>query len=785
MKKLDKRLIRLIKNSKGQFISISLTVILALTIYVSFSMVGDNLNDSIFSFYEATNFADISVEVVRVPNGAIDQLHNIEGVGFAQGRISRDVPLRVEDPNEKVNVRITSIPEESPIINDFYILDGTRPIDNSRTTVVLQQFSDARGIALEDAITPYIGGREISLDVIGIVGSPEYIYLMENEQSLLPAPEQFGVIYVAEDFAQTLLGYEGSYNEVLITVKDNYIHRIDTIIDEIEDYLDPYGVRRTVKRENQLSHSMMMQEVEQLDMMATAITLLFLIVAAVIINIMLSRIVKNDRMSIGVMKGLGYTNFQIMLHYTKFSLAIGLFGSILGILLSIPLSMSFTSIYIQFMNIPMFQMQVYYIYFFYGILLTSSFCIVSGLIGARSVLKILPADSMKPEAPKAGGRIFLEGFKDIWHRISFSWKMVIRNIFRNKRRAAFLVIGIALTYGITMVPVYMSSVWTNLFDIHYGQFQTMEYNLDFVDPMNRSSLRDLSKIIDVDYMEPKTEIPFELRNGWRKKNAITIGLLPTTEFYNFISPSGQRINIPEEGILLTDRLADSLQVAVGDEILIKNFMPDKDDSFIEVKGIIEQYLGTNAYMSIDYLNSIIGEQEMVTGVLMNSSDDVLSKLRDVKNISQIQSVEDMINNFLEFMDMIIYSVGIMMLFGGILGFAIVYNITIISITERTLEFSSLRVMGFEKKEIYKMISRENVLMSILGILLGIPIGYGMCLSIVSSISVDMVAIPLIIKPSTYIITAIATIVFIIAAQLATIKKIYKINFLDALKNRVS
>jgi putative ABC transport system permease protein len=286
MKKLDVRLLRLIKNSKGQFISISVTIVLALTIYVSFSMVADNLNNSIFHYYDVTNFGDVFVEVSRVPKAAIDKLHAIEGIEMAQGRISEDVPLRVEDPNEKVNVRIVSIPKEDYVINDLYTIDGENLKDSSSATVVLQQFFDAREMKLEDTITPYIGGTEYPLNVVGVVGSPEYIYLMENEQALMPAPEKFGVIYVTEEFAQSSLGYQGSYNQVIIKIEDQHINRIDSIVDDIEDELDRYGVRRTVKREDQLSHSMMMQEVESLEAMSTAITFLFLIVAAVIINIM-------------------------------------------------------------------------------------------------------------------------------------------------------------------------------------------------------------------------------------------------------------------------------------------------------------------------------------------------------------------------------------------------------------------------------------------------------------------------------------------------------------------
>lgn len=785
MKKLDIRLLRLIKNSKGQFISITVTIILALTIYVSFSMVADNLNNSISQYYDATNFGDVFVEVSRIPKAGIDKLHSIDGVELAQGRISEDVPLRVEDPDEKVNVRIVSIPKEDYKINDLFTIEGENLGEDPNTAVVLQQFFNAREIKLKDTITPYIGGREYNLDVIGVVGSPEYIYLMENEQTLLPAPEKFGVIYVNEEFAQSALGYQGSYNEVMIKIKDSHINRIDTIVDEIEDELDKYGVRRSVKREDQLSHSMMMQEVEQLDQMATSITIMFLIVAGVIINVMLSRIVKNDRMSIGVMKALGYSNLNILSHYTKYSILIGLVGSIVGIILSIPLSSLFTELYIMYMNIPLFKMKVYYIYFVYGILLTSIFCIISGLMGARSVIKILPADSMRPEAPKAGGRIWLEKIKFIWNRISFSRKMVIRNIMRTKRRAAFLVIGIALTYAITIVPVFMSNVWDNLFTLQYGQLQTMDYNIDFATPMNDNVLVDLSKIVDIDYIEPKAEVGLELRRGWRKKAVSVIGLERDTELYNFKTPSGNEIKLPKNGILLSQILADSLGVGIGDEITIKNYIPGQDNESIEVKGIIEQYLGSNAYVSIETMNSILGERDVITGAILNSDDEVVTKLQDVKNIRQIQSVEDMKNSILEFMDMIIASMGIMMLFGGILGFAIVYNITIISISERKREFSSLRVLGFDKKEIYKLITRENGIMTVLGIILGVPLGYGMCVGIASSISTDIFAIPVILGPESYIITAIATVIFVVIAQLATIRKIHNLDFMEALKDRTS
>lgn len=785
MKKLDTRLIRSIKKSKGQFISITVVIMLALTIYVSLSMVADNLNNSILRYYEITNFGDLFVEVSRIPKTAIDKLTTIEGVQMAQGRVSAEVPLRVENPNEKVNVRIVSLPKEDKRINDLYNLEGENLGDNSKTTVVLQQFFNGRNLQLGDKIIPYIGGREYPLDIIGVVGSPEYIYLMENEQTLLPAPEKFGVIYVTEEFAQSSLGYQGSYNEIMIKLEDKYLSRIDSIADEIEEQLSQYGVRRITKRKDQLSHSIMMQEVESLEIMSSSITFIFLMVAALIINIMLSRIVKKDRMAIGVMKGLGYTNGNILMHYTKYSIAIGLAGSILGIILSIPLSKLMTNLYIIYMNVPSFGMKINYIYFVYGILLTTIFCVLSGLIGARNVLKISPAESMRPETPKSGKRIWLEKVKFIWNKISFSWKVVIRNISRTRRRAAFMVLGIALTYAITTVPIFMSTIFDSLFSMQYGEFQTMDYNIDFSKPMNTNVLREISQIIDVDYIEPKLEIPLELSRGWRKKAVSVIAVPRDTNMYNFKNTSGINIELSNDGIYLSEILAKILKVKVGDEISIKNFIPDKEDKTIRVNGIVQQYLGSNAYMNMDMMYEILDEKDIITGVLINSDDDVVTKLKDVKNIRQIQSVQDMKDSLLEFMDLIIASMGAMLLFGGVLGFAIVYNITTISINERIMEFSSLRVMGFNKKQIYRMVTRENGIMAILGIIIGVPFGYGICKALVTAVSTEIYSIPAILTPRTYAIAGVATLIYVGIAQLATIRKIHNLNLLDALKNRVS
>ncbi len=785
VKKLNLRLFRQIKSTKGQFISITLMVIIALAIFISMNMVSDNLSVSLETFYEMTNFTDLFTEVVRIPQSAIEGLESIPGVSKAQGRVRTDVLFKVDNQNEKVRVRLISIPEEENILNENYIIEGEKHPEKINEVAVLQQFATARNIKVGDRITPVIAGKEYNFFVSGIIANPEYIYLMENEMNLLPAPDKFGILYISEEMAQNILGYQASFNEVVIKLDDYENSNLEEVIEDVEDYLEPYGLIRTIKKDNQLSNSIMNQELNQLDSMSVSITILFLGVAGVIIYIMLMRLVNNDRISIGVLKAIGYSNFEVLLHYLKYAVLIGIAGSVIGIILSIPIAAGFTNLYIMYMNIPILETQLHYRYFFYGFTLTIVFCIIAGYFGTRKVLKIMPSDSMKPEAPEVGGRIWIEKISLFWEKLTFSWKMVFRNMFRNKKRAIILVLGISLTYGITMVPLYMSLIWNTLFDVQYKVFQTMDYNVVFSKPFNENIIKDISKIVDSEHIEPKIEYPFELQNGWKKKTINVIALKRDTKVYNFRENEETPIFLEEKGIILSEIVAKNLNAKKGDIITLNNYLPGKDDITVKISGITEQYLGSNAYIDIDYFRSLLGEKDLVTGVYINSEDDVIEKLQDIKYIGKVESNRDMMDTFMEYMDLIIYSVGVMMIFGAILGFAIVYNVTIININERSLEISSLRVLGFEKKDVYCMISKENSIMTILGILLGIPVGRAMCGGIISSVSEDLMTIPLLIEPSTYLYTAIATVIFVVIAQLATMKKIYQIDFMDALKSRTS
>lgn len=782
MKKLDLRLFRLIKNSKGQFFAITLLIIAGLTVYTSLSMAAVNLSDTINFYYEETNFAHIFAQVVKIPETALDRVRNINGLQSVEGRIVNDVPLKVNDDEEKVSVRVVSVPDNSNI-NTLYLKEGKRIENESKDVLIVEQFAKARNIKVGDVITPQMGGRIFILNVKGIVASPEHIYLMENEQSLLPLPDKFGVIYISEELAQQSFGFKDSYNEIVVRIEDK--ENAESIKDKIEEELDLYGVKRIYTYEEQLSNRMVSEEINGLEKVSGTIPVVFLGVAAIIIAAMLSRMVRNDRTTIGVLKAMGYNNKNIILHYTKYSVIIGFIGSLLGILLGTIISGYLAEMYTMFFNIPMLKFKFYYGYTFSGIMLTIVFCIGAGIWGARRVMNIYPAESMRPQAPKSGGRVFLDRLGVLWKRFSFSWKMVLRNIFRSKKRIIFITLGIALTYAITLFPLVAMSGFGEIFEEHYGEFQKMDYNINFNKPMNPNVINDVKHIIEVDWIEPKIEYPFTLMNGTKEKVINIIGVPKDTQFYSFVNVDGEKIKVPKNGIILTEGLANYLEVQKGDKIKIKTFIPNKEDKYIEVKDIIEQSLGINGYMSLEEMRVELTGKEMITGVYLNSRDNVNEKLEKARNIQSIQSLEDMRNIFEQFLELTMSSIGVMVIFAGILGFAIVYNSTVMSISERSLEFSSLRVMGFSKKEIYKMVTKENGIMTAFGVILGIPIGRLMIRGFESVFTTDIYSFK--VEPSftNYLLTTIAVVIFVALAQLATKRKINRLDFIEALKTRIS
>lgn len=781
---LGKRLLRMLWHTKGQVVAITAVLALGLLAFVTMHMTISNLDATVKRYYELTRMPHLVADVMRLPEARLEELSRLPGVAAVQGRVVQDVKVALEDENERSTLRLVSLQQEAEPLSDIYLVAGRRPQAEGEVAL-LMMYARARQIALEDIVTVVIGGRKRSLRVVGIVSNPEYIYLIEDEQTLLPDPKAFGVGYITERFAQSLFGYKKAYNRIMVMVAEGADQ--DAVKTQMDKALERFGVLRLLKRLEIISVRMVNEEIVQDKKMANVIPVIFLLVAGAIIAVVLGRMVQNDRLTIGILKAMGYANWQILWHYTQYAAGIGLVGALVGMVSGALLAHEMTTLYTETVfDIPILIGRLYPEYMVLAMGLGAVFCIAAGLFGARGVLKIHPAEAMRPEAPRTGKRILLERLGPLWRRVSFSWKVVLRSIFRSKRRGAFIALGITLTYVSMMLPFYMWNAFLEMFDRQYGQMYHMDLQIAFSRPMDETVVNDVKAVLgdDARAVEPLVEFPFEIQYHWKAKVVNILGVAARSRMYSFFDVSGQPIALPERGIALTEGLAKYLRVSVGDSVDIKTFVPGRDNVAVTVTAIVEQPLGLNAYMNLQTLQRQLLGPHFVNGALVQGAVDA-NRLDSVRYVQSAQSQADMMAIFKQFTT-ITYSAILLMVFSaGLLGYAIVYNAATMSIHERSLEFSALRVLGFDQNQIFSMLAREHLLMSVVGIALGVPLGGSLLDRVMATFSTELYTMKVGQEPLVYVVTAVATLFFVGVSLAATFGKIHRLDFIEALKARVS
>src|SRR5665647_3019603 len=265
-----------------------------------------------------------------------------------------------------------------------------------------------------------------------------------------------------------------------------------------------------------------------------------------------------------------------------------------------------------------------------------------------------------------------------------------------------------------MFTMTMPDIIDEMMVEQFETVQTMDYNVSFTTPVLKSAERDMRyELSGSSYVEGRIEYPFEISVGNKSKTVIIIGIKQDSQMMQLSNLNGNAI-IPGGGqILLTENLSNILNVNIGDRVFVESYIPQGKDCYLVVQDIVKQTMGMNAYMNIDDMGDCLLEHGIITGVYINSQDpQIVSTLRKMDNVSTLLSSQDMKDMYMEYMGLMIIMLGMMVFLSGILGFCVVYNATIVSLGEREMEFSSLRVMGFAKNEIFKMMLWENTIISI-------------------------------------------------------------------------
>ncbi|MCL2337178.1 MAG: ABC transporter permease [Firmicutes bacterium] len=800
MSALNNKLWRTIGKTKGQFLAVVAVVAIGIAVYISMTTAYYNLNASKEKFYRDHNFADYYFQVVKAPQEIIKQVETVPGVAKAAGRIQKDVAL-INDYNKRATARLTgyTLPMAYEI-NSVQLLSGRFFNDQTAAGQSGQyahtgnieiltdpQYAKGNNLKYGNTVTIVADGRAMPLTVVGTATGPEFVYLMKDAGTLLPDPQTFGVFMLAQKDAQQILNMPGEINQVLISFVPGA--DVNRVVGQVEAILKPYGNLGGYAGKDQLSNAMLNSELSGLKTSSQFMPVIFLGIAAAIQFVILGRMVRAQRTQIGVMKAIGYRSWQIIWHYTGYAVLVAVCGSAVGTLLGLALATVMSQVYALYFNLPTLIGAVNTAVILYGLILSITISTLAGLLACRSVLAINPAESMRSEPPQGGGKTIFEGWAWLWRRLDSAWKMSIRSVYRNKGRFAVTMFGVVFAVGMLVVSLFTIDAVNYMTESQFQQNERYDYLIRFAAPVQKNELFNIDRIKGVQKAEPLLEIPVQLTFNGRNNDDLVTGMNPGTTLKRLFDADGRGLQVPEKGLLISQKTAQKLGVTVGDMVAVetKLALGPVRQSTLKVMGINQQLVGGGCFVSLAQANLLLRDSQLVSGVMLKVEPAYANRLEtqldEMTAVSSILSRQKEIDNFAQTMGATIYSVSVLVFFALLLGFAIIYNASVISFSERQRELASLRVLGFSIRDLSGMLFKETILQSLLGVALGLPLGYWMAKGYIKSASTDLFTLPVIIYPTTYLFAALGGFAFILTAHFLAVKGIKRLQLVEVLKNK--
>ncbi len=440
------KLLRDVRHRKGALLALGLIIMIGVAVYVSMAAVYRDLDGSRERYYRNQRLADFYVDLKRSPAWAIDLVKNIPNVRAVRGRVNMGVLIDLPNKDEPISGTSISMPlDRAPVINDLMLRSGTWFSGEDAQEVILNDaFARANGLKPGNRIKVTLLDRQHDLLVVGTAMSPEFVYLMSADSGIAPDPERFGVMYMPERFLQESCDLSGAYNQFIGLVYDTSDIMVDNTLELISDRLDMYGVTNTTAARNQISVNFLDSELHGLKVTSTITPAIFLGVAALVLNVLMGRMVVQQRSIIGTLMALGYTPAAIMRHYLAFAVFVGTVGGCAGVVFGLYLQTVFVRIYRTFFALPSIDAHIYPDILCQGLAISVIFAVAGTIRSVRTASKLTPAEAMQPPPPEKGGTIILEYIPVLWQRLPFRWKMIMRTVFRNPFRSTVSIVATTL-----------------------------------------------------------------------------------------------------------------------------------------------------------------------------------------------------------------------------------------------------------------------------------------------------------------------------------------------------
>lgn len=788
MNKLERKLIRDFRSSKGLFIAVIIIIFLAVSFFGSMYMAYRNLDTSYTYSYDSLRFADLTVKVARDATDAVSDLQRIEGVRLVTGRMNADYALTLPgETSHKALARVLSLPDAGTdrdhTVNDVLIDEGTYfPAGEANNILIEKNFADYHGLKPGQTVTLGNAGEEIPFQIAGVAVSPEYIFPAKSRQEIMVSAEVWGVVFVSEDARTEIL--RQPVNEVCFLF-DKDIDEA-AVTDRIKSALQDYQIMDVVPRSEQPSYTGLEMDLEQFQTLSELFPLLFIIVGSMATYIMLTRIVHNQRTQIGLMRAVGHTRRRVVIHYLSFALFIGIAGAVLGTIAGYFAAEAMTGYYAGMINLPLTVTEIQWDAIVISLLLGLLPCAIAGLMPAWAASRIPPAEAMRPPAPASGRKLLLERLLPFISRLSSLWKVPLRNIFRNRRRSLYTAIGVTFGVSLILISAAMIDSIESLMDFMFKDVQRYDVRIDFAGPQPADIADEVASWEGVERVEGTLQIPVRLDHGEETYSTLGIVLPVNGELRGLYETSGRETSVTGKGVLVSQGLPGALDVGKGDTITVTSM---QGSAAYDIVGVVKDPMGSFVYMTPEQARTLTGGSDLVNGLLLRADpafgDAIRERAYQMESVASVELTSETRARYDELMESGTVMLYIMLLFGATLAMAIVFTTVTVNILERRREIATMRTIGEGKWRIAAMITIENLILGAAGLVPGIILGYLMGVLFFGMFQGDMFTMDLVVFPRTYGLTVCVVIIIMILSQVPGIRNINRLNLSQVVKEQAT
>jgi putative ABC transport system permease protein len=785
-RKLDRKILRELRQLRAQTVTISLLIICGLALMISTRISYDSLHHARDVFYRDYHFADIFAEFQAAPRPITERIQGIPGLRLLDTRLVTDGLIEVRDQDEPAVGRMISLPSERPVpLNQIFVRKGRLPRVAQNTEVFLHEaFAQAHQLAIGDSIVALVKGQRIRLQIVGIGLSPEYVYALHAGVPL-PDDRHFAVLWLSEADLARLMRLQDSVNSITASMDGS--RSADLIKQDLSLILAPYGNRAISDRSQLPSHMFLEDELKEQRTLSIVSPLLFLGIAVFLIHVIMSRLIHTHRPQIAALKAIGYYDREIAWHYSKLIIIMMLFGTLPACAIGIWLGQLIVELYQQFFRFPELKAVIDPGTVVLALIIGLGSGLLGGMSAIRSILRLPPAEALKPPVPPAYHAIFLDspGFRKRW---SVTTRMTWRNLLLRPLRLTFTIMGLAAALGIMISAGSLKDMVNFLLKAQFQHIQREDISVTLQRPVSVDALQEMMGLPGILRVEGYRTAGVRIHHEHRQKETALLGWPASAELRQRVNARLEPVPLPPQGLFLSRFFQTEWQLKPGDRVDLEILEGSFPRHEMRVAGFSDDLVGTAVHLRIDDIWQVLKEKPAYNLLCLKVDPRWLNaiyyQLNQYPIVATISLRLAFYRGFHESMGGLLqFSTTLLIVFAFIIAVGLIYNTVVMTFSERAREMATLQVMGFDRGFLFLLLLDGVMIQLLLCLIPGTFLGYELTAWLTGSMRTDTLSLPIVLRWPTYAIGLVTMLLALIFSAWSLYRLMRSLSLTEALKAR--